>query len=57
MNFRTKPRGEQLSFVSECYRCQGELTISNGRVDRHDCREPQPISLADIRFALGKGAP
>jgi hypothetical protein len=48
----TKPRGEQLSFTTECHRCQGELTISNGRVDRHDCREPQPVTLADLRAAL-----
>ena len=52
--FRTKPRGDQLSFATECTRCRGELTISNGRVDRHDCREPQPVTLADIRAALGK---
>jgi len=51
MAFRTKPRGEQLSFVTECVKCRGELSISNGRVDRHDC-EPRPISLADLRAAL-----
>ena len=50
----TKPRGEQLSFLTDCIRCRGELTISNGRVNPHDCREPQPVTLEQIRFALGK---
>ena len=49
--FRTKPRDEQLSFLTTCYRCRGELSISNGRVDRHDC-EPHPITLAQLRAAL-----
>jgi len=53
MPFRTKPRGEQLSFLTECDRCRGELSITNGRVDRHDC-EPRPISLAQLRAALDK---
>lgn len=51
INMKTKPRGEQLSFVSECWKCGGELTVSNGRVDRHTC---EPVTLADIRAALGK---
>jgi len=45
MNFRTRPRGEQLSFLTECWKCAGELSITNGRVDRHDCG-PRPIALA-----------
>jgi hypothetical protein len=36
---RTKPRGDQLSFTTECVRCRAEISINNGRVDRHDCRE------------------
>jgi len=52
VNFRTKPRGEQLSFLTECVRCRGELSISNGREDRHDCEPNRPISLADLRAAL-----
>jgi len=51
MAFRTKPRGEQLSFLTECWKCAGELSITNGRPERHDC-EPRPISLADLRAAL-----
>ena len=39
----TKPRDEQASFLTECHRCNGELTISNGRVDRHDCEPARPI--------------
>jgi len=52
MNFRTRPRGDQLSFETDCWKCAGELTITNGRPERHDCREPQPITLAQIRAAL-----
>ena len=51
MNFRTRPRGEQLSFLTSCFRCNGELSVSNGRPERHDC-EPQPLTLADLRAAL-----
>jgi len=51
MAFRTKPRGEQLSFLTECHRCRAELSITNGRPERHDC-EPRPISLAQLRAAL-----
>lgn len=50
--FRTKPQGIHATFQTECVQCRGELTVSNGRVDRHDCREP--VTLADIRAALGK---
>ena len=53
MNFRTKPRGEQLSFITSCWKCAGDMTISNGRPDPHTCREPNPITLDQIRFALG----
>ena len=52
--FRTKPRGEQLSFLAECFRCRGELTVTNGRVDTHTCERARPITLADLRAALDK---
>jgi hypothetical protein len=45
----TKPTGDQASFLATCHLCNGELTITKGRIDYHDCR---PISLADIRAAL-----
>ena len=48
----TKPKGDQASFLATCHLCNGELTISNGRVDYHDCRPPQPKTLAEIRAAL-----
>jgi hypothetical protein len=50
MAFRTKPRDEQLSFVTECWRCTGELTVTHGRPEKHDCREP--LTLADLDAAL-----
>jgi hypothetical protein len=52
MNFKTKPRGDQASFVTDCCKCRGELTISNGRIDLHDCREQRPVTLAQIQAAL-----
>jgi len=49
--FRTKPRGEQLSFVTSCWKCAAELSITNGRVDRHDC-EPRNY-MGAFQDALG----
>jgi len=57
MAFKTKPRGDQLSFETDCWKCAGELTITNGRPERHDCREPKPITLAQIQAALGRKNP
>lgn len=51
MAFRTKPRGMWANFDTSCWKCGGDITVTNGRVDRHDC-EPQPITLADLRAAL-----
>ena len=48
---KTKPRGIWANFTTTCT-CGSELTITNGRVDYHDCRPPQPKTLADIRAAL-----
>jgi hypothetical protein len=48
----TKPKGDHAKFQTTCHRCQGELTITNGRVDHHDCREPRPVTLEQIRAAL-----
>lgn len=53
----TKPRDEQLSFLTECVRCRGELTISNGRVNPHDCRDNEPVTLSQIRAALDRKIP
>lgn len=52
---KTKPRGIHATFATTCHACRGDLTISGGRIDPHDCRPPErPVSLADIRAALGK---
>lgn len=48
MNFKTKPRGEQASFLTECVHCRGELTITNGRIDPHYCEQPRTVD--DIQF-------
>ena len=34
---KTKPRGIHASFQTECVYCRGTLTITNGRVEHHDC--------------------
>ncbi|MDQ5861109.1 MAG: hypothetical protein M3536_02460 [Actinomycetota bacterium] len=47
---KTKPRGIWATFQTECAACQGELTVTNGREEWHDCH---PISLAQLRAALG----
>jgi hypothetical protein len=49
---KTKPQGIHANFVTSCIYCRGDLTITNGRIEHHDCREPQPKTLADIRAAL-----
>lgn len=50
---KTKARGDWANFATTCHVCRGDLTITNGRQDPHDCREPErPVSLADIRAAL-----
>jgi len=46
-----KPKGIHANFTTTCT-CGGDLTVTNGRIDHHDCREPQPKTLADIRAAL-----
>ena len=50
---KTKPKGIHANFQSECFKCSGNITVTNGRVDPHECRD-KPVSLADIRAALSK---
>lgn len=47
---KTRPRGIHANFATECAYCNGELTITNGRIDPHECA--QPVTLADLRAAL-----
>lgn len=50
---KTKPKGIHATFATDCPTCGSELTVTNGRIDRHECERPQrPITLADIRAAL-----
>ena len=50
--FRTKPTGPHATFRFDCPRCRQEATVTGGKVDRHDCTDRQPKTLADIRAAL-----
>jgi len=50
---KTKPKGIHATFTTSC-ECGAELTVTNGRVDKHECERPRPITLADLRAALGK---
>jgi hypothetical protein len=50
---KTKPKGIHANFATDC-QCGSELTVTNGRVDKHECERPRPITLADLRAALGK---
>ena len=52
VNFRTKPRGEQLSFLTDCWKCSGEISITNGRVEAHMCR---PITLYATHEEVAEG--
>ena len=47
---KTKPRGIHANFRTDCP-CGAELTVRNGRIDPHQCRE-KPVTLAQIRAAL-----
>lgn len=47
----TKPRDEQASFRTDCWKCRGELTVTNGRVDPHTC-ERITGTLAELYAAL-----
>lgn len=52
-----KPRGIHATFQTECHRCTAEITVTNGRPDQHLCRPPKPVTLAQIRAALGPKNP
>lgn len=45
----TKPRGIHATFTTTCT-CGAELTVTNGRIDPHECE--RPITLAQLRAAL-----
>lgn len=46
----TKPKGIHATFQTECWACDTELNVTNGRIEPHDCR-PQIIQeLDDIQF-------
>jgi hypothetical protein len=49
---KTRPKGIHATFATDCHECGSERTISNGRVDPHNCEQPRPVTLADIRAAL-----
>lgn len=49
--FTTKPKGIHATFQTSC-ECGSELTVTNGRIDRHECERPQPKTLLEIRRAL-----
>jgi hypothetical protein len=56
--FTTKPKGIHANFTTDCSTCGAELTVTGGRIDRHECERPQrPKTLDDIRAALDRRAP
>jgi hypothetical protein len=36
---KTKPRGIHANFTTTCHSCRGDLTVSNGRIEHHECRD------------------
>jgi len=52
---KTKPKGIHATFASECFKCADVITVTNGRIDPHQCRielTERPVTLAQIRAAL-----
>lgn len=49
MAFTTKPKGIHANFRTDCT-CGAELTVTGGRIDRHECE--RPITLAQLKAAL-----
>lgn len=49
---KTKARGIHANFTTDCERCGGEITVSNGRPDRHQCETPQLLTLDAIEAAF-----
>lgn len=47
---KTRPRGIHANFETSCPTCRTVITITNGRIDPHECA--QPVTLADLRAAL-----
>lgn len=41
----TKPRGIHATFAVDCPRCDGEFTVTNGRIDVHNCRISAPMTV------------
>jgi len=52
MNFRTKPKGIHANFRTDCG-CGGEITVTNGRVDHHEC-ERITGTLDEVLAALDR---
>jgi len=52
--FTTKAQGIHANFAFTCVTCGQECTVTNTRPDPHACTERRPLTLADIRAALGK---
>ena len=53
---KTKPKGIHANFRTDCG-CGGEITVTNGRIDPHQCRielPERPVTLAQIRAALDR---
>lgn len=38
---KTKPRGIHANFVTECVKCQDDLTVTNGRIEDHQCEDEE----------------
>lgn len=48
---KTKPRGIHATFRTDCIHCRGEITVTNGRLDHHQC-EPITGTLDQVLAAL-----
>jgi hypothetical protein len=48
----TKTQGPWANFQTHCFKCTQVITVTNSRPDPHDCRQPQPGTLAELYAAL-----
>jgi len=52
--FRTKAKGVWANFTTDCDRCGHELTISNGKVEPHVCRQQLTVWAMHEEVAEGQ---
>lgn len=50
---RNLPKGVWANFTSTCHVCREEITVRDGRPERHECRERIDLDMGAFQDALG----